>query len=70
MKNRRNEDGAETAPLQAEGGSPLDDAMLAEAVRNGWLTPPTLPGRSPPPRKPVATFRELMDELQRDREDR
>jgi len=53
------------------GRSPLlADALLAEAVRNGWVSPPVLTGRSPPPRKPVTTFRQLMRELQRDREDR
>ena len=52
------------------GRSPLlADALLAEAVRNGWVSPPVLTGRSPPPRKPVTTFRQLMRELQRDRED-
>jgi len=61
---------AEIVPPQA-GRSPfLADALLAEAVRNGWLTPPAVPGKSPPPRKPVTTFRKLMHELQRDREDR
>jgi hypothetical protein len=70
MKNRRDEDGTETAPPQAGGSPLLTDATLAEAIRNGWLTPPTVPGRSPPPRKPVTTSGELMDELQRDREDR
>ena len=70
MKNKRDKRGAETAPLQANRGSPWSDAMLAEAIRNGWLTPPALPSRSPPPRKPVTTARKLMHELQRDREDR
>jgi hypothetical protein len=43
---------------------------LAEAVRAGWLTPPVLAGRSPPPREPIMAFRELVKELQQDREDR
>jgi antitoxin (DNA-binding transcriptional repressor) of toxin-antitoxin stability system len=61
---------AEIVPPQA-GRSPfLADALLAEAVRNGWIAPPALASRSPPPRKPVGTFRQLMRELQRDREDR
>jgi antitoxin (DNA-binding transcriptional repressor) of toxin-antitoxin stability system len=53
------------------GRSPLlADAQLAEAVREGWLTPPVLAGSDPPPRKPVLTLRDLMQDLQRDREDR
>jgi antitoxin (DNA-binding transcriptional repressor) of toxin-antitoxin stability system len=61
---------AEIVPPQAGRSPLLADALLAEAVRNGWLTPPAMPGKSPPPRKPVTTSRKLMQELQRDREDR
>jgi antitoxin (DNA-binding transcriptional repressor) of toxin-antitoxin stability system len=61
---------AEIVPPQAGRSPLLGDALLAEAVRNGWLTPPALPGKSPPPRKPVATSSKLMQELQRDREER
>jgi hypothetical protein len=52
------------------GRSPLLGARLAEAVREGWLAPPLLAGNDPPPRKPVKTLRDLMQDLQRDREDR
>jgi len=61
---------AEIVPPQAARSLLLADALLAEAVREGWLTPPPLAGASPPPRKPVMSFRELMKELQHDREDR
>jgi antitoxin (DNA-binding transcriptional repressor) of toxin-antitoxin stability system len=61
---------AEIVPPQAGRSLLLADAMLAEAVRSGWLTPPATPSKTVPPRKPVATFRKLMQELQRDREDR
>lgn len=61
---------AEIVPPQAGRSSLLSDAVLAEAVREGWLTPPTLVAREPPPRKPVMRFGELLRELQRDREDR
>ncbi|HEY1246712.1 MAG TPA: prevent-host-death protein [Hyphomicrobiaceae bacterium] len=61
---------AEIVPPQAGRSPLLADALLAEAVRSGWLTPPALPGGTAPPRKPVTTFRTLMHELQRDREDR
>jgi antitoxin (DNA-binding transcriptional repressor) of toxin-antitoxin stability system len=60
---------AEIVPPRA-GRSPLiADAMLADAVRDGWLTPPALAGGAPP-RKPVMTLRELMQDLGHDREDR
>jgi hypothetical protein len=48
----------------------LQDAMLAEAVRNGWLTPPLLPPVGAPPQQPVASAEELLNELAADREDR
>ena len=61
---------AEIVPPRS-GRSPfLADAMLAEAVREGWVTPPIFGGGDPPPRKPVMPFRELMAELGRSREDR
>jgi antitoxin (DNA-binding transcriptional repressor) of toxin-antitoxin stability system len=54
-----------------EGRSPwLADAMLAEAVRKGWLTPPRLRELGPPPRIPVGKTREILDELAKDRGDR
>ena len=61
---------AEIVPPQ-QGRSPLlEDALLAEAVREGWLAPPVLAGGSPPPRKPVMALRDLLQELQQDREGR
>ena len=61
---------AELVP-PSEGRSPrLADAVLAEAMRRGWLTAPTLVTKDPPPRAPVARLEELMAELERDREDR
>jgi len=61
---------AELVPPQSGRGVLLADALLAEAVREGWVTPPVLGAKNPPPRKPVATFRELMAELDAAREDR
>jgi antitoxin (DNA-binding transcriptional repressor) of toxin-antitoxin stability system len=53
------------------GRSPLlADAFLAEAVRQGWLTPPLVASADPPPRKPVMALCDLLQELQRDRDDR
>jgi len=48
----------------------LSDAVLANAVREGWIKPPVLPQAGPPPRQPVAPFDELMRELDVDRTDR
>jgi antitoxin (DNA-binding transcriptional repressor) of toxin-antitoxin stability system len=59
---------AEIVPPQA-GRSPfLADAILAEAVRKGWLTPAALAGGGAPPRKPIMAFRDLMEDLRSDRE--
>jgi hypothetical protein len=44
--------------------------LLAEAVRQGWITPPTLRSEGPPPRKPVMSFRKLLGELEQDRSER
>lgn len=61
---------AEIVPPR-EGRSPLAaDARLAEAVRRGWVTPPLLVTPDSPPRIPVAPLRELLAELDRDREER
>ena len=61
---------AELVPPQSGRSPLLADAMLAEAVREGWVTPPALVGDGPPPRKPVMAFRDLMADLQKAREDR
>lgn len=61
---------AELVPPR-EGRSPvLADALLAEAVRNGWLTAPRLGGSGPPPRAPVAPWSDLARELAASREER
>jgi antitoxin (DNA-binding transcriptional repressor) of toxin-antitoxin stability system len=58
---------AEIVPPR-EGRSPLlADAMLADAARNGWISPPALPAVGPPPRLPVATASEILRELNDDR---
>jgi antitoxin (DNA-binding transcriptional repressor) of toxin-antitoxin stability system len=61
---------AEIVPPRAGRSDMLGDAMLADAVRQGWITPPLLPLAEPPPRKPVAPLRDLLNELRGDREDR
>ncbi len=46
------------------------DAVLADAVRQGWVRPPLLRPLGPPPNLPVATQAELQRELEADRADR
>jgi antitoxin (DNA-binding transcriptional repressor) of toxin-antitoxin stability system len=60
---------AEIVPPRAGCSRLFADALLAEEVGAGWLTPAVLAGGSPPPRKPVMTFRDLAKELRQDRED-
>ena len=62
---------AEIAPPRAGRSPVLADAVLAEAVRSGWLTPPMLPKAGPPPAaQSVAPLSELLSELDEDRGDR
>lgn len=60
---------AELIPPRPGRAPMVDDAVLAEAVRKGWITPPTLPPGGRPPRAPVATLAELLGELADDRAD-
>lgn len=60
----------ELIPPQAGRASALADAQLAEAVHEGWVTPPVLVTKEPPPRQPVAPLHAVVHELHRDREDR
>jgi len=61
---------AELVPPREGRAAALEDAVLAEAVRTGWLTPPVLSSGEPPPRRPVAPLRQLLAELAEQREDR
>ena len=61
---------AEIVPPRSGRSPLLADALLAEAVREGWIVPPALSGDEAPPRKPVMPFRELTRELEEDRQDR
>jgi antitoxin (DNA-binding transcriptional repressor) of toxin-antitoxin stability system len=60
---------AELVPPRADRSLVVSDAMLAEAVRQGWVAPPLL-GGSVPPRRPITGFQSLMDELRHDRSER
>jgi antitoxin (DNA-binding transcriptional repressor) of toxin-antitoxin stability system len=61
---------AELVPPQAGRSELLADAMLADAVRQGWLTPPQMPSTDAPPSAPIATLSVLLAELADDRGDR
>lgn len=61
---------AELIPPRPERATRASDALLAEAVRKGLVTPATITDRSPPPRRPVAPLKDILDELADDREDR
>ena len=60
---------AELGPPRPGRAEVLSDARLAEAVRQGWMRPP-LHGRGEPPRKPYAPLSEILEDLDRSREDR
>ena len=61
---------AEIVPPEPSRSPVLADAMLAEAVREGWIMPPALSSNGVPPRSPVMLFRELKRELDDDRSER
>ena len=61
---------AEIGPPGPSRSPMLSDALLLNAFRQGWMTPPISVGKGPPERKPVMTIDELLSNLQRDRADR
>jgi antitoxin (DNA-binding transcriptional repressor) of toxin-antitoxin stability system len=61
---------AEIVPPNPSRSPLVADALLAEAVRQGWIIPPALADAGAPPRKPIMSFRELESELNQSREDR
>ena len=61
---------AELGPPREGTAENIRDALLAEAVRNGWLRPPMLRTPEPPAARPVMTFDEVMRALADSREDR
>ncbi len=62
---------AEIVPPRQERSPILADALRAEEVRQGRLTPPALANAGPPPTPaPIATLDELMAKLDEDRADR
>jgi prevent-host-death family protein len=62
---------AELVPPRESRSPLLADAVLADAVRRGWLTPPLSPPGTVPPNIPaVASLEELLEEITADRSDR
>ena len=61
---------AEIVPPDKSRSLLLADALLADAMRQGLITPPALPSTDVPPRKPVMSFRQLKRELDQDRSER
>ncbi len=61
---------AELIPPRAGRSTLLADAQLADAVRQGWITPPTMIPAGPPAHAPVAPLSQLLAELGDDRGDR
>jgi antitoxin (DNA-binding transcriptional repressor) of toxin-antitoxin stability system len=61
---------AELGP-PAPGRSPqVSNALLLDAIRQGWIRPPLSVGREIPARRPVMKLREILADLQEDRADR
>lgn len=61
---------AELTPPQPAHKHRNKESVIERGIREGWITPAKNPRSGPPPSKPVMTFEELMEDLQRDREDR
>lgn len=60
---------AELRPPQGRGPM-TSDALLAEAMRRGWLAAPMVVREGPPPRAPVASLNDVLGELRKDRDER
>jgi hypothetical protein len=60
---------AEITPPRAGRGEAVTDAVLAEAVRKGWVVPPVI-GQRVMPRMPVASLEEILKDLAEQRGDR
>ncbi len=61
---------AELGPPAADRSPVVSDALLLDAIRQGWIRPPLSRPKDPPPRKPVMTLRALLGDLEKDRADR
>jgi antitoxin (DNA-binding transcriptional repressor) of toxin-antitoxin stability system len=61
---------AELGPPRQGRAQAIGDALLAEAVREGWVKAPLLVAEGVPPRSPVAPWSDLQRELDADRGER
>jgi antitoxin (DNA-binding transcriptional repressor) of toxin-antitoxin stability system len=61
---------AQLGPPPPQRAEAVSDALLAQAIREGLITPPALAGAPPAPPPGVMTMDELRAELDRSREDR
>jgi antitoxin (DNA-binding transcriptional repressor) of toxin-antitoxin stability system len=61
---------AELGPARQERSQMTADAVLADAVRKGWITPPLGSIDGPPSRLPVMPIEALLKALEADREGR
>jgi len=66
----RNRVVAELVPPRTPDRPLSREEFRAKGIREGWLKPATDRTGKPPPRLAVATFDEIMRELEEDREDR
>lgn len=61
---------AELVPPALGRAQIVDDAVLPDLMRRGCLTPPLIPSGGQVRRRPVARLATLLEELNRDREER
>jgi antitoxin (DNA-binding transcriptional repressor) of toxin-antitoxin stability system len=61
---------AELGPPREGRSAVAGDALLAELVRKGWMTPARTVRGDPPPARPVAPLADILGELEEDRADR
>jgi len=61
---------AEIRPPEAGRAEWISDAQIAEAVRRGLVQPARSPRAPLPERRPVAPTSAVLEELERDRDDR
>ena len=61
---------AELRPPSPGRAERLDDALLADLIRRGLLSPALMPGSEPPAGTPVAGLEKLLAELAEDRAER
>ena len=60
---------AELGPPTPARSPLVSDALLLDAVRQGWIRPPLSLGKELPARKPVMRLSVILQDLQQDRAD-